>query len=182
MGKKIETDWDKIKAFYIQRVPIKEIADTFGVKECTIHARIRRKGWEKLRQEVSDVVSKGLQKERARYDMKAAAERIREKLAIDAEGIVAELEKRKTAKLTLSELETRERIAASVQKRAWTAMGLDQPGSGAVINVAVMASLIESHESARIGPGSVVEAEVIGEKIAPQAQSFDGEQLPSSSE
>ena len=178
----METEWDKVKAFYLQHVTVKELSERFGIKACTINARIRREGWSELRESTQEAFAANLQKQVARYDLKAAAERIREKLAVDAEGVVAELEKRKMAKLTLSELETRERIAASVQKRAWTAMGLDQPGSGAVINVAVMASLIESHESARIGAGSVVEAEVIGEKIAPQAQSFDGEQLPSSSE
>jgi hypothetical protein len=60
MGKPLAVDYEKIKALFINGLPLPDLAERFNVKYNTLRQRAHREGWQKLATEVSHSVTRAV--------------------------------------------------------------------------------------------------------------------------
>lgn len=155
MAKALQVDWALAKSLYSKRLPLKHIADTIGCKVTTLTCRINRERW---RADIDAAVNKELAQRASmqRVDLPAIAQEIREGMAEDAREAMRNLRKLPRAR-TLTQMADREQVASSIVNRAWKTLGLDQTGSGTVVNIALLGTLSDLHTAEKAQQGHTVD-------------------------
>ena len=146
MPKQLSVDWELAKLLYAKLVPVPDIAKKLGVKVGTLRKRIDRHGWATRRQVAQEMVAQQAQSQVVE-SLPALADKLRRQLARDAAQVAALVCSRDSNELGLSELEARERIITSVQKRGFTALGMDSVPQQMVVNIAVIDALGVDYEN-----------------------------------
>ena len=117
------------------------IAKKTGISERSLQYIAKADGWPS---KCSVTANKPAKREAvAGVDIVELAELIKNRLAGDIESSVSALEALPPAELELGQLEKRERVAASVQKRAANLFAIGQ-AEKPVVNIAVLSQLPES--------------------------------------
>ena len=136
-GRPAKIDNRKLAQLYGQGVDPQEIAAEFGAKPATIRQRISTLGLRPLRERVREST------------LDEASKIIRNALSEDVGATVDGLGRHDPTQIGLDDLEKRERVAASVTKRAATTYGWDtESSSPSVIRIGIMSQVVV--ESRRI--------------------------------
>lgn len=159
MPKHPAVDWQLAQVLWAAGEPPKTIAAQLGCKIWTLYSRAKRGGWSAMRTKVEEVVAS---QAAPKQDLQSIAAQLRDTMARDALNTSQALERLPVDRLPLDQLETRERVAGMLVKRAWQTLGLDQQGAGSVVNVVLMANMPDQEDvRAHVGHTLDVSASVI---------------------
>ena len=145
MAKPIEANWELAKALVVQGMTVKDAAVKIGVSVGCLQKRAWRHNWTGTRRAAAGII------EAAGVEAPESAEkRLRAKLQADAEAVVDRLAELSPGRLGIERLEVRERVAASVHKRVWSCLGLDQVNRSVSVDIAVMSVLGDAEPAYKI--------------------------------